>query len=337
MNCGVIDLTGSPSTPSSPSLPQITPLSPDLYMETPVCVGQLTVNALVLDPVAYLSPRNPGSAEDEWATVHLRHEHNDVAEQGGSETIHIVTPRSRGSNGKAFGVLEQKAVTTLWPMLGKRLIRLEGKVRRGVSNISPSSTQHQNMQLPILPLQMLVYTATGNVPEVGNYLRHNGLFLDRPSPFCDFQELSNRHYLNPHNPLPLHGSSRPLLAASLAGDSSQPQNTARRWNTIPSPVLESVEVQISQVDEWLNSLKSGEELAETVPCVGIRQVAPLSDVPDHDNAAQNARRPLSGFTELPATLDNFRDLEKDLDLTRRYVSRDDAQPGAEGQKSHSMF
>ncbi|KZP19476.1 hypothetical protein FIBSPDRAFT_561852 [Athelia psychrophila] len=330
-NCEAINLTGSPSPPS---VPQITPSTPDLDVETPVCVGQLAVNALVLDPVAYLTPQDPGSTEPEWASVHLRHEHNDAAEQGSSETIHIVTPRSRGPNGEAvqgeaFGVVEQKAVTTLWPMLAKQLIRLDGKVRRGVSNVSSSSTHQQCIQLPILPLQILVYTINGNVSEVGNYLRHNGLFLDRPSPPYDLQRLSKCHYHNPHIPSP-YGRSRALPAASRVGDSSQPQNTPGRRNTITSPVLGSVDVQISQVDDWLKSLKSGEELAETVPCVGI--LAPRSDAPVQDDATQSARRPSSTFPELPAVMDNSTNLEE-----YGHASCNDAQPGAEGRKLHSIF
>ncbi|KZP31164.1 hypothetical protein FIBSPDRAFT_724894 [Athelia psychrophila] len=261
-NRQVIDLTRSPSPPS-PSARQITPLPSalplDLPPKTPVCIGQLTVTALVLYPVPYLSPHDPGSVEAEWATVHLRHEHNPT-KQGGSETIHIVTPRSRAPNGEAvqgeaFGVVEQKVATSLGPMLGKGLIRLDGKVRRGVPN------------LPILPLQLLVYTPKGNIPVVGNYLHQNGLFLDHPSPPYDLQRLANYHYHNPHNPPP-GGHSRALLAANRVGYSNQPGNAAGRWNT-PIVSGKSVEVQRSQVDELFKSLKDGEELAETEPCFEV--------------------------------------------------------------------
>lgn len=142
-NRQVIDLTRSPSPPSPVArqmTPSISTLPPDLPPKTPVCIGQLTVTALVLYPVPYLSPQEASSGDAEWATVHLRYEHNPT-KQGGSETIHIVTPRSRAPNGEAiqgeaFGVVEQKVATSLGPMLGKGLIRLDGKVRKGLPNVS---------------------------------------------------------------------------------------------------------------------------------------------------------------------------------------------------------
>lgn len=142
----VIDLTGSPSPPPQ-SIPQHRHLTPsksplpnDLPPKTPVCIGQLTVTALVLYPVPYLRPQDPNSNDAEWATVQLRYEHSPN-KPGGAETIHIVTPRTRAPNGEAvqgegFGVVEQKVATSLGPMLGKGLIRLDGKVRKGMPNVS---------------------------------------------------------------------------------------------------------------------------------------------------------------------------------------------------------
>ena len=138
----VIDLTGSPSPPPQ-SIPQHlskSPLPDDLPPKTPVCIGQLTVTALVLYPVLYLRPQDPSSNDAEWATVQLRYEHNPN-KPGGAETIHIVTPRTRAPNGEAvqgegFGVVEQKVAASLGPMLGKGLIRLDGKVRKGMPNVS---------------------------------------------------------------------------------------------------------------------------------------------------------------------------------------------------------
>jgi hypothetical protein len=142
-NRHIIDLTGSPSPPP-PAVRQLAPstsnLPHDLPPKTPVCIGQLTVTALVLYPVTYLRQQEPGPGDAEWATVQLRYEHNPN-KPGGSETIHIMTPRSRAPNGEAvqgegFGVVEQKVATSLGPMLGKGLIRLDGKVRKGMPNVS---------------------------------------------------------------------------------------------------------------------------------------------------------------------------------------------------------
>ncbi|KAJ7099632.1 SNF2 family N-terminal domain-containing protein [Mycena crocata] len=243
----VIDLTGSPSPP--PNLMHAPPvLSADLPPKTPVCIGQLGVTALVLYPVPYLLPST--TMNDEWAAVRLQYEHNPN-KPGGAETIHIKAPQGRAPNGEqflgeAFGVVEQKVATALGPMLGKGLIRLDAKVRKGPPN------------LPILPLQMLVYTPKGNIPVVGNYLHQCGLLLDHPSPPYEMYRLvnQNQHYYNPHNPPP--GGHR-------AANRLYPQvNNANRWST-PQVSGKSVEVQRSQVDELFKSLKSGDELAETEP------------------------------------------------------------------------
>jgi len=137
----VIDLTGSPSPPPNPqiglaSIPSLGDLSP----KTPVCIGLLTVTALVLYPVPYLYSQQPNSIEAEWAPVRLHYEHSPN-KPGGSETIHIKTPHSRGLSGEVlegedFGVVEQKVATSLGPMLGKGLIRLDAKVRKGLPNVS---------------------------------------------------------------------------------------------------------------------------------------------------------------------------------------------------------
>lgn len=115
-------------------------LPPELPPKTPVCIGQLTVTALVLYPVPYLLPHNPPSGPPEWVPVRLQYEHAPN-KPGGSETIHIKAPQMRGPNGEisagdAFGVIEQKVATSLGPMLGKGLIRLDAKVRKGPQNVS---------------------------------------------------------------------------------------------------------------------------------------------------------------------------------------------------------
>ncbi|KAJ7092552.1 SNF2 family N-terminal domain-containing protein [Mycena epipterygia] len=241
----VIDLTGSPSPPPNLMAPPPV-LSADLPPKTPVCIGQLGVTALVLYPVPYLLPTT--AINDEWAPVRLQYEHNPN-KPGGAETIHIKAPQGRAPNGdqflgEAFGVVEQKVATALGPMLGKGLIRLDAKVRKGPPN------------LPILPLQMLVYTPKGNIPVVGNYLHQCGLLLDHPSPPYEMFRLANQHYYNPHNPPP--GGHR-------AQNRLYPQvNNSNRWST-PQVSGKSVEVQRSQVDELFKSLKSGDELAETEP------------------------------------------------------------------------
>ncbi|KAI0094363.1 SNF2 family N-terminal domain-containing protein [Irpex rosettiformis] len=248
----VIDLTGSPSPPphAHPPLPQQTqsPLPPDLPPKTPVCIGQLTVTALVLYSMPYLQPqRGILSPDGDWAPVRMSYENNG-GRPGSSETIHIRTPNMAGPNGEVitgdnFGVVEQKVATLLGPMLGKGLIRLDGKVRRG----QPNS--------PILPLGLLVFTPKGNIAVVATYLHQHSLFLDHPTCPTDIQRLKQQHYWNPHNPPP-GGHARAMFGPIHQG------GTVGRWNTVSG---KSVEVQRSQVDELFKSLKDGDELPETEP------------------------------------------------------------------------
>ena len=140
-NRQVIDLTGSPSPPPSNiavrPLPSMLP--PDLPPKTPVCIGELTVTALVLYSVPYLVSQHPG--ENEWVTVRLQYEYQ-AQKPINKETINIKSPHTRGPNGENisgenFGVVEQKVADSLGPMLGKGLIRLDAKIRKGPPNVSP--------------------------------------------------------------------------------------------------------------------------------------------------------------------------------------------------------
>lgn len=137
----VIDLTSSPSPPPSAlRFPQAQQgnLPPDLPPKTPVCIGQLAVTALVLYPIPYLLAQE--HIDSEWAPVRLTYEHTPH-KAAGSETIHIKTPSIKSPSGEVaqgenFAFVEQKAATYLGPMLGKGLIRLDAKIRRGMPNVS---------------------------------------------------------------------------------------------------------------------------------------------------------------------------------------------------------
>lgn len=136
----VIDLTSSPSPPPRPPQPAFGTLPPELPPKAPVCIGLLTVTALVLYPVSYLQQQLHTNPELDWAPIRLSYEHN-AAKPGGQETIHIRTPSKTSPTGEVtggenFAVVEQKVSTFLGPMLGKGLIRLDGKVRRGMPNVS---------------------------------------------------------------------------------------------------------------------------------------------------------------------------------------------------------
>ncbi|KDQ19896.1 hypothetical protein BOTBODRAFT_101668 [Botryobasidium botryosum FD-172 SS1] len=226
-----------------------------------LCIGQLTITALVLYPVPYLctqpppngAPQGGRSVLDEYVPVRLRYDVAAKQKVRGreEETIHIMVPQVRGARGELiggqeFGVVEQRAATVLGPMMGRVLIRLEATVRRGATNA------------PILPLRILVFTPKGNLTAVANYLSQAHLLLDHPSvPYDPARHRDNPPYSNPHNPPP--GGFRNQI--TMPGASS-------RW-TQAAVTGKSVEVQRSQVDEVFKSLRSGEDLAETEPGLNI--------------------------------------------------------------------
>ncbi|KAF8499268.1 P-loop containing nucleoside triphosphate hydrolase protein [Russula emetica] len=259
----VIDLTSSPSPPSTPfppppSLPQQPqfPSAQHTTLEsalpkTPVCIGRLDVTALIVYPSAYLdiSPSEPSGSEPVWGPVRLQYERSSH-NPGNEDTVSIRTPNKRTPHGEIhpgenFAVIERRVASVLGPMLGKGLIRVDSRIRRG------------SRHLPVLPLEILVYTPKGNIAVVGNFLRQSGLLLEHPI-------LIPTHvlYHNPHNP-PTGGHARALMACSST-DYSGPGGSSSRWST-PTAPGKTVEVQRAQVDELFKNLRGGDELEETEP------------------------------------------------------------------------
>lgn len=131
----IIDLTGSPSPPPQQyHFQNGNTLPPDLDAKTPICIGQLTATALVLYPVPYII-QDLGALES-WVPVKLQYEHTPTKVEG-TETIHIKIPTNVPGTAvcDSFGVVEQKVATNLGGMLGKGLIRIEAKVRKGPPNV----------------------------------------------------------------------------------------------------------------------------------------------------------------------------------------------------------
>jgi len=261
----VIDLTAS-RTPSPPPRPSFAETPPN----TPVCIGQVTVTALVLYPVDYLkidptaTPPNP--LADEWAPVRLRCE-DPEKRKNGDETIHIHVPQLRLPDGQirggeGFGVVEQKVANVLAPMLSKALIKVDARVRRAVQ---VRRTRHKVLRRccigsqlfpfqlpPILPLEMLVFTPKGNIQIVSGFFKNAGLLLDHPAP-DNSGRIGQILYSNPHNPPP--GGFR---------NARNPHASTSRWAS-QTTGARNVEVQRSQVDELFKNMQGGDDLPETEP------------------------------------------------------------------------
>ncbi len=145
----VIDLTSSPSPPPAPlpptpSLPQQPPFSPAQHTtlesalpKTPVCIGRLDMTALIVYPSTYLdiSPSEPSGSEPVWGPVRLQYERSPH-HPGSEDTVSINTPNKRTPHGEIhpgenFAVIERRVASVLGPMLGKGLIRVDSRIRRG--------------------------------------------------------------------------------------------------------------------------------------------------------------------------------------------------------------
>jgi SWI/SNF-related matrix-associated actin-dependent regulator of chromatin subfamily A3 len=158
----VIDLTTSPSPspvppapPALPSLPRPPQFSSTLPTtlegaspKTPVCIGRLDVTALILYPSAYLeiSPSEPSGSDPVWGPVRLQYERTHH-HSGSEDTIQIRTPNKRSLQGEIypgenFAVVERRASSILAPMLGKGLIRLDSRIRRGNRHVRASHCSH---------------------------------------------------------------------------------------------------------------------------------------------------------------------------------------------------
>ena len=150
----VIDLTSSPSPPPAPvPLPPNLPQQPQFpsaqhttlesaLPKTPVCIGRLDVTALIVYPSVYLdiSPSEPSGSEPVWGPVRLLYERSSH-HPGGEDSVSIRTPNKRTPHGEIlpgenFAVIERRVASVLGPMLGKGLIRVDSRIRRGSRHVS---------------------------------------------------------------------------------------------------------------------------------------------------------------------------------------------------------
>ncbi|KAF8158670.1 hypothetical protein K438DRAFT_1860940 [Mycena galopus ATCC 62051] len=171
----------SSSSPTTGPVRSGAALFADLAPKTHVCIGQLSVTAHVPSPIPYLFVSTPA---EEWAPVRLHHGFNPGKGGAGAHVLHLLVPAAPRTHipSEAFGLVEQKVALALGPLLERKLIGLDAKIRRGL------------VDLPTPALQLLVYTPKGNIPTIAKYLRECALLLDDLSPGSD------RRYIHYHNP-----------------------------------------------------------------------------------------------------------------------------------------
>ncbi|CAE6502799.1 unnamed protein product [Rhizoctonia solani] len=260
-----IDLTATPSPPApststSTSVPAATPApaptpTPKLEGRTVMCIGELSVTALILYPIRYLAPSNTASdatpaTSSMPATCMVKLRYDSSKKRVGSvvggnstdQTINIASPTTSAGPGEDFGVVDQKAANVLAPLMERGLIRQEARVVKGSENPS------------ILPLKILLFTPKGNIPTISQHLSGSSLYLEHPCiPYNPADHRDSPPYDNPHNPPPGGYRMRTNPSSSAPG----------RWNHSTTATGTSVEVQRSQVDEVFKSLMSGDDLDQT--------------------------------------------------------------------------
>ncbi|KAJ1301553.1 hypothetical protein OPQ81_008801 [Rhizoctonia solani] len=235
-------------------------LTAKLESRTVMCIGELSVTALILYPIRYLAPSNTASdATPATSTmpatcmVKLRYDASKkrvgsvVGGNSNDQTINIASPTTSAGPGEDFGVVDQKAANVLAPLMERGLIRQEARVVKGSENPS------------ILPLKILLFTPKGNIPTISQHLSGQSLYLEHPCiPYNPADHRDNPPYDNPHNPPP--GGYRMR---------SNPGSAPGRWNHSTTATGTSVEVQRSQVDEVFKSLMSGDDLDQTEAGVNV--------------------------------------------------------------------
>ncbi|KAL0580823.1 hypothetical protein V5O48_001199 [Marasmius crinis-equi] len=240
-NGKVIDLTGStPSPPPQPRVQHLVPSYEDLSPRSPVCIGQLHSQALIMHPHPYVMSNDPETEEWVHVKVHYEHEPQKVPPDNlYLKSLPITTHTGETLDSDTFGFTDQRTARNIGHLIARGLIRVDAKVKRGPQSI------------PVLPLLMLVFTPKGNVPTVGNHLFSNRSLLDHPKHAEDIYFLRDKPYHNPHNPPPGgYNNVQPVLPPP-------------RWNT-PAVASKSVDVQRSQMDDMFETLDNT-KVAETEP------------------------------------------------------------------------
>ena len=113
-----------------------------------VCIGEITVTALVLYPIEYLLSSPAMAGREEFVPVRLIYDaNNKKRSRMNEETIRITAPLGKAANGEPvggddFGVVEQRVANVLGPLMAKVLIRVSATIRRAAPNVRAYSAFH---------------------------------------------------------------------------------------------------------------------------------------------------------------------------------------------------
>ncbi|CAG8647412.1 17033_t:CDS:1, partial [Acaulospora colombiana] len=182
----IIDLTRESPMSRSPSIQPMQPtsapnqtlvLDDNLPPTTTILIGQITVSALVLNPVPYIQQQTPGANSQysnsmDYVPVKLR----PANEKPDAHDILVFTP-AQSRNGsliapESFAVVESKVSVKLQPLMNKRALKLEGMMRtvQSGSNVCFSDPyvfpSYLLNKVLVNPMVILVLTAKGNVSQI---------------------------------------------------------------------------------------------------------------------------------------------------------------------------
>ncbi|KAK4055462.1 hypothetical protein OIV83_000008 [Microbotryomycetes sp. JL201] len=257
----MIDLTGDDNASSD---------SDDIIVDDKiVCIGQLTSLALILYPVRELVPEPAKDATGMPLPDHLQATapalpqpplpvHILRADKSGhNETLKLITPGRR----EVLGCMEHKVANVLGPLLGDGWSgtgitpEIKGKVWCEASIVRRGERNPM-----MLPLRLLLFARTNEVPFVADTLEKQAIYLEHP-PTYNPKMHQDAPYRNPHNPGANSRDAerrRHQFMSGMMGGSGLVRS------------VNNVEVQREQVESVWKSLKSGPDLPEVEPPVIVR-------------------------------------------------------------------
>ncbi|KAK4057785.1 hypothetical protein OIO90_001004 [Microbotryomycetes sp. JL221] len=234
-----------------------------------VCIGQLTSLALILYAVPELVPEPAKDAQGVPLPDHLQSQAPALPQpplpihilradkQGQNETLKLVTPGSRD----VFGCMEHKVANVLGPLLGNGwsgtgiTTEIKGKVWCEASVVRRGERNPM-----MLPLRLLLFARTYDVPFVADLLEKQAIYLEHPITYNPKMH-HDAPYQNPHNPGANSRDAerrRTQFLSGMIGGSGLIRS------------VNNVEVQREQVESVWKSLKSGPDLPEVEPPATVR-------------------------------------------------------------------
>ncbi|GAA5976261.1 hypothetical protein JCM11641_001097 [Rhodosporidiobolus odoratus] len=275
---GVVDITSALSSDED-----------DLIVDdTPICIGQITTNALITDPFYPLIPPAPAlafSSDEEKVRAHGEKQEYDanpvhdiwLKREGKTWNsnawrdilrAYVVLPATeeypRG-RAKDFGFVNYEAADVLGPLLGEG----DGWIGRGVRDgereggrvwVEAKVEKSKERSTCFMRLHLLLFSRPQYVPSISNHLERatpQPLYLDHPTPLLS--SYSGFLYKNPHNP------AEGVGARGRAAEQSRRDYSSGLNGGGGVKVVKQADLAREQVLRVFGEMKSGTDLEEVTP------------------------------------------------------------------------